>query len=249
MKRLALSMALVGLASLPAHALQFTRSDVTGQGGLVFNVNLNSPEVFGFNADLKARLAPGLNDLIGGTAFQASFLGDGALNLGYNWALLDLELGLLGKVRPVLRPFVGYRYLGALSAAGSASFTAGPSSTIQYNNFHGPNYGLELKAELPLGFSAYAMGGATTLIGGGYDVRQNRLDITGRGDVSPGGTTLPVLGVGARWSLMELITLYAGWEYFQLPTDMRTQAAIMDGSKRANIQSLSVGATFLFFGI
>lgn len=249
MKRLALSLALVGAVSLPAHALQFTKSDVTGQGSVIFNVNLSTPEILGFNADLKARLAPGLNDLIAGTQFQAGFLGDGALNLGYNWALLDLELGLLGKVRPVIRPFVGYRYLGALSAAGSASFTAGPSSTIQFNNFHGPNYGLEFKAELPLGFSAYMMGGGTTLTGGGYDVRQNSLDITGRGSINPGATTLPVFGLGARWSLMELLTLYAGWEYFQLPTDMRTQAATLDGSKRANIQSLNVGATFLFFGI
>ena len=91
-----------------------------------------------------------------------------------------------------------------------------------------------------------AQAGLTTLTSGGWDVRRNGLDVTNAGSLAVAGTTLPTAGLGASWSLLNLITLSVGYETFMLPTSLRTQGTRLPDAK-TTINSLNLGARILVF--
>lgn len=248
MKQLAaLTLALTACLAAPAEAIQFSSSSTTGQGGVIFPVGFETPAIGPVSLGLTARIVPSLSSFLGpgqvtpGLTEATSTLVDTNLNLFYHFPLADLQF--LGRFNPTLAPYVGARYMGIPTSEASIS---NPGTAASYSQFGGINYGLRAYTELPLGFTAYAQAGLTTLTTGGWDVRRNGLSVTNAGKVAVAGTTLPTAGLGASWSLLNLITLSVGYETFMLPTSLRTQGTRLPDAK-TTINSLNLGARILVF--
>jgi hypothetical protein len=144
----------------------------------------------------------------------------------------------------VVAPYVGARYLGIPTTEANLSI-ANAAAAVSYSQFGGVNYGVRAYTELPLGFNAYLNLGLTTLVSGGWDTRQNGLDITNAGRLDVGRTTMPSFGVGAGWNFYNMIALTFGYELFTLPTGLRAQGTSLAGAQ-TTFNTLTLGARILF---
>jgi hypothetical protein len=185
-----------------------------------------------------------------------------------NFKLADMQLGPMGRFRPIISPFIGPRYLAAptweapdpVELAKQGIEGVGSAGTaLSFSNFTGVEYGCKAAVDLPLAFNAEASLGLTTLLGGGWDTRRatasslasgnlDFLKVTGAGKTDPGGATLPDFHVRLTWAPVPAFQLYLGYEIMGLPTGLRTQAAKLPGGMTM-INNLQVGANILSFSI
>lgn len=160
-------------------------------------------------------------------------LADANLNLGYRFQLFDVD-ALVGHIQGNISPYAGYRHIW--------TFT-GTLSNQTYTQMPGLHYGAQFNLGLPLGFTGYAYGEATTLLGGSFE----------QGGVSQPlqsqGQTLPGFGVGVNWQLpfLNLASAYVGYNGFFLPTDLRKSATL--SGEQTLVHGVSLGASVLWFGI
>lgn len=246
MSRRFLALVLATAASLatatPADALQFGSSSTTGKSTVLVPLRTGGTLAGPIAYSLGMRIAPSLSDMLGpanvspGATEAASMLFDADFALSYRHVLADVNF--LGRFNPTIAPFLGYRYLGALTL--DAPSLSNVSATASTANLHGLHYGIGADTELPLGLRGYAHAGMTTLMGGGWDQRRNGFDVTGSGKIDPAGASLPLFGLGASWSLGPILHLSVGYDLFMLPTAMRSQAATL-GAGRTTINNLTVG--------
>lgn len=256
----ALALALAPAAwPLPAGAIQFGESSTTGKATLLLPLR-TSGEVLGpIGYTMGLRFGQHVADMVGPTPANpglqevGSFLLDADLALSYRYTLADLQLA--GRFNPTVGPFLGYRWLGALTgqARGPASLAqmlggnAGLEGVVSLSQLHGLHYGVSADSELPLGIRAFAAAGLTTLTGGGWDNRRNSTSVTSSGRLNPGLTTLPSLGAGASWSPFPGITLSAGYDLLALPTGLRGQGGTLEPGLTW-LRNWSVGANVFGFG-
>lgn len=240
----------VGLAPR-AEAITFTYSEKTqrvapyfefkGEYDLPFNLNLSGH--LGFAPDLSSFVTPiaqtsgtSNSDLASQIAnlIRWDTMLDLNLNVGYNFRVLDVPLGI-GNVTTSLIPYVGYRHMW--------TFTGNLNNSSTNTQTAGLNYGLRLGVGLPLGFSAYAFGGASSLLGGSFEQGGTSQAL------NPNGMVLPRYGVGAAWNMpfLNMASVYAGYTGFFLPQDLRLSPTYTNGS--ALVHGLSAGFNILFFGI
>jgi hypothetical protein len=266
---------LLFLWATPALALDFGNSSTTGKGITQFPFGFGTPDDLPLGVDFGLRFAPNLSDGLGasninpGLTETNSLLFDADLNLKANFRLADLEMGPAGRFKPILSPYVGYRYLGlptveftdprpALSAGNFTGASQG-GSAISYSQFGGINYGVKAGVELPLGFEAHAGLGLTTLITGGWDTRKYdassflggkapSANVTDSGRIDPGNATLPGLNVGASWNIFHAFEISIGYETYILPTHIRSQGLKLD-DVRTTINNLQVGVRLFSFSI
>ena len=244
-----------------AQAFQFTYSDSTKQPGAIINLRGGIP-IPGLNISINGGLGIAPNNLgsiikpeVESTSpvnINWDVLLDTDINVAYDWTIMNAELGVLGSFKPTLSPYLGYRHMFTWSGRPdvSVSLSANPLSVkaLSFNTqLKGVNFGLKLGSTFPLGFSAYADAGATALIGGNYS---GDFEVNGKkeGSIDPKGNLLPRVGLGARWSFMELASLYAGYDLMFLPNDLRFQKDVLSGDK-AMVHSLNLGFSLLFFSI
>lgn len=248
-----LAAALLALApAAPAEALQFANSSTTGKSVVLIPIRSSGDLAGPVGYTVGLRLVPSVSDLLGPANLGAgfiegpSYMGDVDVALRYRYTIADLQL--LGRFNPSISPFLGYRYLGALTTSGGGTSLANAGVQGGLTNVHGLHYGVAADTELPLGFSGYAHAGMTTLMGGGWDARQNGLTVTSSGPLDPKGMTLPLFGFGAAWQLGPVFRVALGWDIFALPTHMRQQAATLaPGTTWVN--GFSVGVTLLGLSI
>ncbi len=235
-----------------AEALTLTYSDKTqrvapyfdfrGDYDLPFNLNLSGS--LGLTPDL-ASFVPPVSGVAGGNVgadlisqalanLKYDVLADLQLNGGYNFRLLDLNLGI-GQLSTSLIPYVGYRQMWTWS--GGLTTTSGSSQ------LNGINYGAKVKVGLPLGFSGYAYAGASTLLGGSQERGGDRQTL------NTGGMMLPEFGAGAAWNLplVNLASVYLGYRGWYLPADLRLNTDFKQGSLL--VHGVSLGFNVLFFGV
>lgn len=259
----------------PAWAIDFGSSSTTGKGVTSFPLRFASPDSLPVGVELGLRVLPGLSDALGPAGINPTWLEaqssllDADIDVDGHFPLVELSAGPLGRIRPVLSPFLGYRYMGALTTEGQdprTAATAGnlagalnPTGAVSYSQFGGINYGVKAGVDLPLGFEAHTGLGLTTLISGGWDTRQTSASqvlsgglpvgpVTSAGKVSVGGATLPSFTIGASWNAWNMLELYVGYDVFQLPTGMRSEAGSLSGA-RSTLNNFSIGARIFSFSI
>lgn len=247
---LSLSVLGISLGVAPAEALTITYSEKTQRPAplldfragydLPFNLNINGKVAFA--PDLSSFVAPplansgatgnALTDLINQQVKWDALL-DTNLNLGYRFELFDLDVAI-GHVQSSLMPYAGYRQYW--------TFT-GTLSQQTNSSARGLHYGARWNLGLPLGFSGYAYAEATTLMGGSFEQGGNSEEL------QTNGLTLPGYGVGVNWTLpiLNAASVYAGYQGFFLPGDLRMSNSY-NGSTEL-IHGISVGASLLWFGI
>jgi len=185
-----------------------------------------------------------------------------------NFKLADVQLGPMGRFRPIISPFLGPRYLAAPTweapdpvelAKQGIEGVANAGTALSYSNYTGVEYGCKAAIDLPLAFAAEASLGLTTLISGGWDTRRANaaslssgnldfLKVTGAGKSDPGGATLPDAGVRLTWTPVPAFQLYVGYEIMGLPTGLRSQTAKLPGGMTM-LNNLQFGANILSFSI
>lgn len=248
----ALAAAILALApALPAEAIQFATSSTTNKSVVIVPLRTNGMIAGPFGYTFGARLIPSASDVLGplsttaGVTEGPGYMGDLDLALRYKYTIADINF--LGRFNPSVSPFVGWRGIAAGSTltttSGLASNAAGSLAYV-----HGPHLGVGAETELPLGFSAYANGGMTLLMGGGWNGKHlstGGLQDTS-GSISPGGMPLPLIGFGAAWQLGPVFRIAVGYDVFALPTNFRTQATTL-ANGQTWVRGLSVGVTLLGF--
>ncbi len=248
----ALAAAILALVpAAPAEAIQFANSNTTGKSVVIIPLR-TSGMIFGpVGYSLGVRIIPSPSDVLGpmnlggGVKDGPGYMGDIDFALRYKYTIADINF--LGRFNPSVSPFLGYRGLAAGYAAdplASAAATQTVGGGLAY--VHGLHYGVGAETELPLGFSGFAHGGMTTLLGGGWN--GEHIGVTGRSSVSgslnPQGMTLPLFGFGAAWQLGPVFRIALGWDIFALPTNFRTQAPTL-ANGATWINGFSVGVTLL----
>jgi hypothetical protein len=260
LRRAACLATLLLVAAPPAHAIQLGTSSTTGKSVLLLPVRSSGELAGPLGYTYGLRFGQNVADMLGPSPANAgllevgSVLADVDLALSYRWTLLDVEF--LGRLNPTLAPYVGYRWLGALTAQAT-----GPSGLVQVltgqggglaavaslTQLHGPTIGVGADTELPLGLKAFANAGMTALTGGGWDNRRNGLNVTSAGRLATGNMLLPNLGAGASWSPLPGVTFSAGYDLLALPTDMRSQQATL-APGLTWLRNWSVGVNILGWG-
>lgn len=245
MLALALSLPMLALAA-PSQAITITYSDKTqkvapyfdfrGSYDLPFNLNINGYAAFA--PDLSSFVTPiptagvSNSDIASqiGSMIKWDTLADVNLNLGYRFALFD-ALGFSGTIMP----YLGYRHFW--------TFTGDANGQNTNTSAQGAHYGGRFTLGLPLGFSAYAYGEASTLFAGSFEQGGTTTPIT------TNSLTLPGFGLGVNWQLpfINLASAYVGYKGFFLPADLRRDATFDSGTELVN--GFSFGLNFLFFGI
>jgi hypothetical protein len=245
---LAGALAFAAAFAAPAQAIEFSSSSTTGKGGLIIPFRLETPKIGPISAEVGLRFVPTLSNFLGPAGLTKNFaevtssLFDVNGRVYYHQPLADVEF--LGRINPVIAPYLGARYLAVPTTEGSASFASGLGGALSVSQFTGLDYGVRAYSELPLGFSAQAHLGLTTLVSGAWDTRQNSTEVTASGKVAAGGTTLPAFGIGAGWSLFNVLSLSVGYDVFALPTQLRSQSGSLSGGQTF-INSLSLGVRLL----
>ncbi|MEB3329199.1 MAG: hypothetical protein VKQ33_08220 [Candidatus Sericytochromatia bacterium] len=255
-----LTALLVGAIAAPASAIQLGTSSTTGQSVVLLPVRSSGALVGPLGYTYGLRLGQHVGDMVGPTPANAglrevgSLLADVDLALSYRWTLMDVAF--LGRFNPTVAPFVGYRWLGALTAqatgpAGLVQVLTGQGGSVDavasLAQLHGPTLGVGADTELPLGLNAFANAGLTVLTGGGWDNRRNGLTVTSAGQLATGHMVLPGLGAGASWSPLPGVTFSAGYDLLALPTALRSQAAAL-APGLTWLRSWSVGVNILGWG-
>jgi len=278
MKKILLGAAIAAcglcLAQGTAEAIELTFSDngignvmrLRGGVPLPFNFSLNAGIGGSFNLGAIVKLDPALtqtldqttSDLLAKTAPQVlglvnqklDLLLDLDLNFAYNYTLVEVGMGPLGEFKPTLSPYLGYRHMFTWLLKPEVNISTLSGSLKKFNTqLGGINAGLNFNLTLPLGFSAYADGGATFLTGGGFS---GDFDVNSKkeGNIDTKGTVLPHVGLGARWTMpfLEMASLYAGYNLLFLPDNLRYQTDTLSG-KNSMIHSVNFGLSVLFFSI
>lgn len=258
----------------PALALDFGSSATTGKSVFAIPLRFATPASMPVGVEFGLRYLPSLSDALGparinpNLAETFSMLGDADLDLDVNVPVANIPAGPFERIRPILTPYLGYRYLGAVTneftdprtslASGNPSAASQAGTALSYSQFGGINYGVKAAVGLPLGFEAHAGVGLTTLISGGWDTRKYdasslaggkspSLNVTGAGKIDVGGATLPGFNLGASWTApLNALQLSIGYETYVLPTLLRAQTGKLDGA-RSVINNLSVGVRILSF--
>ncbi|MGV3526457.1 MAG: hypothetical protein ACO1RX_19725 [Candidatus Sericytochromatia bacterium] len=248
----ALVVALLASISLAAaaEAVTLTYSDKTqrvapyfefrGSQDLPFNLNINGS--VGFAPDLSSFITPFphsastgnvLSDQINNWARWDNLV-DANLNLGYRFQLFDVN-ALIGQVNGHLMPYAGYRQLWTNTGA-----LNGDQLSTQAGALH---YGARFTLGLPLGFSGFAYGEASSLLSG--SVSRNGMSEA----LATNGVTLPGYGVGVNWNFpfLNLASVYAGYRGFFLPEDLRLGNSL--NGQLTLVHGVSLGASVLWFGI
>jgi hypothetical protein len=237
------ALAAVGLVlglALPASAWDVITSSAAGN---------QTVTVWSLNSELP------LSDFLGvGARFRS--VGDAASLLGpYSGpsaSLLDAELRAmayinlgdllpLGKLQPTLSPYVGFRALGLPEGP----LLPTPNLT-GINHLLGISYGGQLQLQLPLQLKLGLHVGATSFLSGGWAKQDGGNWTTGSMDVA--GATVPVYGFTLGWGLTDWLSLYAGYEWTQLPTGLRGQPDKV-GPDRTQLGTLRAGLTFPFISL
>ena len=231
----------------PAQAITLTYSEATEKVAPWFDFKgtFNLP----FNLFLQGgvELAPDLASFVnplptsGSTGLAAEIdryinfdvLASGNLNLGYNFDLFNINLGI-GSLQANIGPYAGYKHIW--------TFT-GTLNEQTYTQLPGLNYGAQFNLGLPLGFNAYAFAEATSLLNGSFE--QGGVSET----LQANGTTLPGFGVGLNWELpfVNLASAYVGYKGFYLPADLRLSNSLSGDTTL--IHGVSIGASILWFGV
>lgn len=272
MKKVLLSAAVVGcglLLAQSAQAVQLTFSENTNQMGTIIRLGGGVPLPANLSLNAGIGIAPNnLGSIIKPEKPDTSLLGikwdallDLDLNIAYDWTIISAEFGPLGEFKPTLSPYLGYRHMFTWTGQPEVSLSLNPSAALKSFNTQlgGINAGLKFNLTLPLGFSAYADGGATILTGGGFsgdfdvnitDKDDKVLKTVKEGNINTNGTLLPHVGVGARWALpfLELASLYAGYNLLFLPDNLRYKTDTLSG-KNSMVHSVNFGLNILFFSI
>jgi hypothetical protein len=241
----------IAAAAPPAEAIQFATSSTTGKSVVLLPLRVGGPITGPFAYSFGLRFAPGASEIFGPAPVAAgmtegfSYLFDVDAALAYRYEIADIQF--LGRFNPSVSPFIGYRYLTTATGQAGGSL-AGVGGSIGFSNVHGVQYGVQADTELPLGFAAFARGGLTTLLAGGWDTRHNGLTVSNSGSLDPKGATLPMFGLGASWSLGPVFRLAVGYDLLALPTNMRLQTNTLAGGQTW-VTGLSVGVTLLGFSI
>jgi hypothetical protein len=269
---LALALPLAGAA--PALAFDFGSSSTTGKGVSTIPFKIGTPRDQPVAAELGIRFSTGLSDALGPAKLnpqwkdQGSWLADADFVFLGNFKLADMQLGPMGRFRPIISPFLGARYLAAPTweapdpvelAKSGITGISNAGTALSFSNYTGVEYGCKAAVDLPLAFQAEASLGLTTLLSGGWDTRRasaaslaaenlDFLKVTGSGKTDPGASTLPDAGVRLTWRPLPAFQLYVGYEVLALPTKLRDQTARLP-SGLTWINNLQVGANILSFSI
>lgn len=228
------------LSASVAQAIEFGQSSTTGKSTLLLPMRTNGAFIGPIGYTLGLRFGQNVGDMLGPTPANpglqevGSFLLDADLALSYRYPLADIELA--GRFNPTVGPFLGYRWLGALTGqakgpTGLQQVLAGNAElagVVSLAQLHGLHYGVSADSELPLGIRAFANAGLTTLTGGGWDNRRNSVTVTSGGRLATGLMTLPGVGAGASWSPFPGVTFSAGYDVLALPTGMRAQGSTLE---------------------
>lgn len=237
------AVAAVGLAfglTLPATAWDVITSSAAGN---------KTVTVWSFTSDIPLGDVLGLSARLRNVGDAATLLGpyDGAVASlldGEVRANLMLNLGdflPLGKLQPVLMPYVGFRAL----ALPEGPLLPTPNLT-GINHLLGISYGGQLQLQLPLQLRLGLFVGGTSFLSGGWATQSN--GTWSSGSIDTAGATVPTYGFTLGWGLTDWLSLYAGYEWTQLPTALRGQPNAL-GSARTQLGTLKAGLTFPFLSL
>jgi hypothetical protein len=224
----------------PAHAWDVITSSAAGtQTVTVWSLNSEIPlsDFLGFGARFRA--VGDAVSLLGPFTGPPAGLIDGELraqtylNLG--------ELLPLGKLQPVLVPYVGFRAL----ALPEGPLLPTPNLT-GINHLLGISYGGQIQLQLPLQLALAVHVGATSFLSGGW--ARNDSGTWTNGGIDTAGATIPVYGFNLSWGLADWLSLYAGYEWTQLPTNLRGLPTTI-GTERTQLGTLKAGLTFPFVSL
>jgi hypothetical protein len=224
-------------ASLPAAAWDVITSSAAGnQTHTVWSINTELPLSDFLGVGARFRAVGDAASLLGPYSGPAAGLIDGELR-----AKTYLNIGeflSLGNLQPMLVPYVGFRAL----ALPEGPLLPTPNLT-GINHLLGISYGGELQLQLPLQLRLGLHVGATSFLSGGWATNDGGTWTNGTIDAS--GTTIPVYGFTLSWGLAEWLSIYTGYEWTQLPTNLRGQPTAV-GPNRTQLGTLKAGLTLPF---
>lgn len=244
LKKLVLS-ALLAMIAIPSQAIEITTSDKSTSSAPVFKFNVESPLVLNLSFNGKLEFSHAYSNLVGPLKLaneeRWGLMGNAEANIAYNWVLINAKT-ILGDFNPTISPYVGYKQFGSQYAYGGLNLSK-IEPTMGLSTIGGINYGVRASTSLPLGFYLFGDVGMTSMMNNGlwYSFKPDS-----SGNFSGGNMALPRLQAGASFNLLNLFTLKAAYNYYGLP-DIRSNGNAV--SDKANIQSIDIGATFLFFSI
>lgn len=245
LKKILASIILITSVSLPVNAINISTSEKTKKSSVIFNFNFDTPLILNFRLMSNVNIAPFYSELAGKLSDnqqEFSLMATGGLNLGYDIKLLNLDT-IIGQFNPTLTPYIGYQHYFA-NTSGISISTSGISTGSINSNSNGINFGLRLTSNLPLGFFAYAEGGFTKLMGGNW----SEIGSNNSNNINVNNSSLPYFGIGATWSIFNILNLRAGYKMFILP-DIRKPLGPLDSNSNIPIQNIDLGLNFLFFSI
>jgi len=245
-KFLAPALLAVGLivgSATSSNAVEITMSNTVGKPSVIIPIQAEFRLPLNFSVFGGVNIVPYYSDFVGSyknsqgnELWNSLFIGEA--NIAYNFTLLDINF--LGNFNPTISPYIGYKHYFA--SVGSVQGTNILNPTKSFSNVGGLNYGLRFTSNLPLGFSVYLQGGATSMLNGSW----SQDNPTQTGSVITNGLMLPYASAGARFNFLNLANLHAGYGISYMP-DIRTPSSpVKDPSL---IQSLNLGLSVLFFSI
>ncbi|MEK7433645.1 MAG: hypothetical protein AABZ74_10975 [Cyanobacteriota bacterium] len=233
--------------SLKSEAVEIAFSDKSKNSAPIIKFNVNAPLPMNLSFNGKIDFSPAYSNLVGSMkntdTERWSFMANAEGNLAYNFLLFNAKT-IVGDINPTLSPYVGYKQFATQYGYGGLALEK-IEPTFGVSTVGGINYGLRASTNLPLGFFIYGDAGFTTLLNNGT-WWEYRPDTSGKYESK--NLTTPKLEVGASFNFLNLLTLKASYNYYFL-YDLRTKQAFIDESSKSSIQSIDLGATFLFFSI
>lgn len=244
LKNLALSIILT-MVAIPSNAIEITTSDKSKSTAPIFKFNVESHLPLNLSVNGKIEFSHAYSNLVGDLKIAEnerwSLMGNAEANLAYNWVLVDAKT-ILGDFKPTISPYIGYKQFGTQYAYGGLNLGK-LEPTVGISTIGGINYGLRASTSLPLGFYLFGDVGMTSMMNNGlwYSFKPDE-----SGSFSSNNMLLPRAQAGASFNLLNLFTLKVAYNYYGLP-DIRSNGNAV--SDKANIQSIDIGATLLFFSI
>lgn len=232
-------------SSLPANAIGITFSEKTGKPSTIINFRGGSNLPLNLSANAGLEFMPSYSDIVGKSAnderWSTMFNVDATIQ--YNWTLIDAKT-ILGNFNPTFSPYLGYKHFFSHTGTGGLSLDQ-LQPTTSFLNTGGVKYGVRFSTDIPLGFNLYADGGAVTLLNTNpMEEKVGSVASSVRGN----GLMLPQASAGISWSLLNIVTLRAGYSLLSVP-DIRNTSSPLDINNRTSVHSIDVGASFLFFSI
>jgi opacity protein-like surface antigen len=233
------------VSTLPANAIGITFSEKTGKPSTIINLRGGTNLPLNFSANAGLEFMPSYSDIVGKSSENErwSTMANVDATLQYNWTLIDAKT-LLGNFNPTFSPYLGYKHFFSHTGTGGLALDQ-LQPTTSFLNTGGVKYGLRFSTDIPLGFNLYADAGAINLLNTNpVEDKVGSIATSVRGN----NLMLPHAGAGISWSLLNIVTLRAGYNFISVP-DIRNTSSPLDLNNRTAVQSIDIGASFLFFSI